>query len=59
MFDMEPPIPADYSLLQAKGTLLTPHIAFLTKESMIRRAKIEFDNVYAYVKGEPVNVCKF
>lgn len=58
VFDMEPPIPADYPLLHAKNTLLTPHVAFLTKEAMVRRAKIEFQNVYAYVTGEPENVCK-
>lgn len=58
VFDMEPPIPADYPLLGAKNTLLTPHQAFISEESMARRAKIVFDNVYAYLDGNPVNVCK-
>ena len=58
VFDMEPPIPADYPLLQAKNTLLTPHQAFISEESMVRRAKIVFDNVTAYLDGKPVNVCK-
>ncbi len=58
VFDMEPPIPEDYPLLHAKNTLLTPHVAFLTKEAMVRRAAIEFDNVYAYLNGNPVNVCR-
>ena len=57
VFDMEPPIPADYPLLGAKNTLLTPHVAFASKESMIRRAKIVFDNIYAYLDGKPINVC--
>ena len=57
VYDMEPPIPEDYPLLHAKNTLLMPHTAFLTKESMVRRAEIEFNNLYAYLKGEPVNVC--
>ena len=56
VFDMEPPIPADYPLLNAKNTLLTPHVAFASKESMIRRAHIVFDNLYAYLEGKPVNV---
>lgn len=56
VFDMEPPIPADYPLLKAKNTLLTPHVAFASKESMIRRAHIVFDNLYAYLDGKPVNV---
>lgn len=59
VFDMEPPIPADYCLLQAKNTLLAPHIAFLSEESMVRRAIIEFDNVAAYLNGEEKNICKF
>lgn len=58
VFDMEPPIPADYPLLSAKNTLLTPHQAFISEESMLRRAKIVFDNVYAYLEGNPENVCK-
>ncbi len=59
VYDMEPPIPADYPLLHAKNTLLTPHVAFLTKEAMQRRAIIEFDNVTAYLKGKPENVCNY
>lgn len=58
VFDMEPPLPEDYPLLQAPNTLLTPHQAFISEESMLRRAKIVFDNVYAYLDGNPVNVCK-
>lgn len=58
VFDMEPPIPEDYPLLHAKNTLLTPHQAFISEESMLRRAKIVFENVYAYLQGNPVNVCK-
>ena len=57
VYDMEPPIPKDYPLLHAKNTILTPHQAFISEESMIRRAKIVFDNVYAYLDGNPVNVC--
>lgn len=58
VFDMEPPIPADYPLLNAKNTLLTPHQAFISEESMLRRAKIVFDNVNAYLDGKPENVCR-
>lgn len=58
VFDMEPPIPADYPLLNAKNTLLTPHVAFASKESMIRRAHIVFDNLYSYLDGKPINVVK-
>lgn len=58
VFDMEPPIPSDYPLLTAKNTYLTPHQAFISEESMLRRAKIVFDNVTAYLDGNPVNICK-
>ena len=58
VFDMEPPLPADYPLLGAKNTLLTPHQAFISEESMQRRAKIVFNNVYAYLDGKPENVCR-
>ncbi|MCD8397359.1 MAG: 2-hydroxyacid dehydrogenase [Lachnospiraceae bacterium] len=58
VFDMEPPLPADYPLLHAKHTLLTPHQAFISEEAMLRRAEIVFENVYAYLVGVPVNVCK-
>ena len=54
VYDMEPPIPSDYKLLHAKNTLLTPHQAFISEESMMRRAKIVFDNVYAFLDGNPV-----
>lgn len=58
VFDMEPPIPEDYPLLHAENTVLTPHVAFATDESMLRRAKIVFQNVEAYLAGNPENVCQ-
>lgn len=45
VFDMEPPLPEGYALASAKNCVLTPHVAYLTEESMQRRAKIEFSNV--------------
>lgn len=56
VFDREPPLDADTPLLHAKNTLLTPHIAFISAESMQRRARIVFDNVYAFLDGKPQNV---
>ena len=58
VYDMEPPIPEDYPLLNCPNTFLTPHQAFISEESMLRRAQIVFDNVYAYIDGTPINVCK-
>lgn len=59
VYNVEPPIPDAEPLLHAKNTLLTPHIAFLSEESMIRRAHIAFENMYAYLNGEPENICSF
>ena len=50
VFDYEPPLNADYPLLNAKNTILTPHVAYFTKEAMIKRANIEFINVINYLK---------
>lgn len=59
VFDTEPPLAADYPLVQAKRTLLTPHVAFLTKEAMVRRSVTEFDNVLSFLQGEVKNRCTF
>lgn len=56
VFDMEPPIPADYPLLDAKNAVLTPHVAYLTDESMVTRAHIAFDNVTKFIEGNPQNI---
>ncbi|MDO4680090.1 MAG: 2-hydroxyacid dehydrogenase [Aerococcus sp.] len=56
VYDQEPPLPADYPLLKAKNTLLTPHVGFLTDEAMVKRARIAFENVEAFLDGEPQNV---
>ena len=52
VFDYEPPLNADYPLLNAKNTILTPHLAYFTKEAMIKRANIEFNNVIEYLKKQ-------
>lgn len=57
VFDGEPPLAEDYPLLHAKNTLLTPHQAFLSEESMVRRAEITFGNVEKFLAGRPENVC--
>lgn len=58
VFDMEPVLPNDYCLLGAKNCLVSPHIAFLTKEAMVRRAQIVFNNLDAYLINQPINVVK-
>lgn len=58
VFDTEPPLFPDYCLCKSPNTLLTPHVAFLTREAMIRRAEIAFGNVRAFLAGTPENVCQ-
>ncbi|NLJ90799.1 MAG: hydroxyacid dehydrogenase [Clostridiales bacterium] len=55
VFEIEPPLPTDHVLFDAKTALLTPHVAFATDESMVRRAKIAFNNVYAWLEGDQIN----
>lgn len=56
VFEVEPPVPADHPLFNAKNILVTPHVAFATSESMVKRANIVFDNVYSWLKGEEKNI---
>lgn len=58
VFDMEPPLPEDYPLRNAKNVILTNHVAFYTEEAMQIRADIVFDNLYSYLKGEIKNEIK-
>lgn len=55
VFDMEPPIDKNYSLRNAKNTVLTNHVGFLTQEAMDIRCEIVFDNLYKFLDGKIVN----
>lgn len=55
VFEIEPPLPTDHVLFDAPNALLTPHVAFATKESMVRRAEIAFNNVYSWLEGKQIN----
>lgn len=56
VFEMEPPVPADHPLLNAKNLIATPHVAFATREALVKRAAIVFDNIDRWIKGTPANV---
>lgn len=51
----EPP-PLDNPLLHAKNCVVTPHIAWATKEARTRLVETAVANVRAFVEGKPVNV---
>ncbi|MBQ0059895.1 MAG: hydroxyacid dehydrogenase [Lachnospiraceae bacterium] len=56
VFDKEPPLNADDVLLSAPNTLLTPHVAFATEQSMELRADIVFESLRAWMDGKQINV---
>lgn len=55
VFDKEPPLAEDHPLLQAPNTVVTPHIAFASIESMEQRAEIVFQNLYSWLDGKQIN----
>ncbi|MDQ0896464.1 MULTISPECIES: D-2-hydroxyacid dehydrogenase [unclassified Paenibacillus] len=52
---VEPPRP-DNPLLHAKNVIITPHIAWATREARARLMNTAIGNVRAYLDGRPVNV---
>lgn len=56
VFEMEPPIPKDHVMLHTPNTIVTPHIAFASEESMVLRAEIVFDSLDQWMNGNQVNV---
>ena len=56
VFETEPPVASDHPLLQVKNLIATPHVAFATKEAMVKRAHTVFGNVKAWEAGAPQNV---
>ena len=51
----EPP-PADHPLLTAPNCLLTPHMAWATREARLRLMHIAADNLRSYIAGQAVNL---
>ncbi len=56
VFEMEPPVPETHPLMDAPNTVMTPHVAFATKESLYKRAVIVFENVEQFLLGTPQNL---
>lgn len=52
---LEPP-PADSPLFTAANCILTPHIAWATREARARLMQVTLENLRAFLAGEPVNV---
>lgn len=56
VFDKEPPLDLDEPMLNCRNCLVTPHVAFATKESMSLRAEIVFDNLDSWLNGNQKNI---
>lgn len=55
VFEKEPPLDTDHPLLHTPNTIVTPHVAFASEESMKKRAKIVFDNITKWLEGNQIN----
>lgn len=58
VFDKEPPLARDYPLFRSPNVIVSPHIGYETVESLEQRADIAFDNLYAWLEGNPKNEIK-
>lgn len=56
VFEIEPPLATDHPLLHTPNTIVTPHVAFASKESMALRAQIVFDSLDQFMAGNQINV---
>ena len=55
VFETEPPLDPAHPLLHTPNTIVTPHVASATEESMEKRAEIVFANLDAWMQGRQIN----
>lgn len=55
VLSVEPP-PKDNPLLSARNCIITPHIAWATREARARLMQMAVSNLKAFINGQPVNV---
>lgn len=55
VLSMEPPSP-DNPLFKARNCIITPHIAWATREARQRLMGVAVNNLAAFIKGVPINI---
>jgi lactate dehydrogenase-like 2-hydroxyacid dehydrogenase len=55
VFEQEPPLSENHPLLSAKNTILLPHIAYATKQSMEKRLEIVYESINLWIEGKQIN----
>lgn len=56
VYEIEPPLPEDHVLLQAKNIVTLPHIAWCSEQSLEWRAEIAFANISKWLAGKQQNI---
>lgn len=57
VFDTEPPLDNTHCLLNCPNCVLTPHIAYATREAFEHRIDIVIKNIENWLLGSPSNCC--
>lgn len=58
VLETEPPFAENHPLLNARNTIITPHIAFASKQAMYKRADIVASNISGFLAGDaPNRIC--
>lgn len=56
VFDIEPPLNDGDPLLSCETGVYTPHVAYATYESILRRASIVIENILSWQDDQPIRV---
>lgn len=56
VLEHEPPFAKNHPILHAPRTFITPHIAFATHQSMVKRSKLVASNIASYLDNKPQNI---
>lgn len=56
VYENDPPLSKNHPLMGVGNIVMTPHVAFDTKESIERRAYMAFENVEAWLRGQAIRI---